>query len=299
MNRQAFLHRLERRLSAYFTPAETDDILAAYNKRFDAGIAEGRSEEELCARLGDPPRIVAALVGERRGRPLGRRYLFLSLFTTLLLPGVALAFFYDAIHFHWLSPVYAALAPLLLLWARTGRSPRLSETGHRVSLVTGCTAGLLFALPFAALWRLLSELELWKTLGYFLWPSLPLDRLGPILSSLFLSAALLGATAWLLCAVSAPAGPAGLAAFLWAGVAAASHNFYLLTCRLDDPAAFVRFARAGLRPLALDGLLFAAALLWSLRRTGPTYDASKKKSEMGGTARDEQSQNHSAENHLG
>ena len=56
MNRAAFLRRLSDGLAGL--PArEAEDILDDYSAYFDEGFADGRSEEDVAAALGDPARL--------------------------------------------------------------------------------------------------------------------------------------------------------------------------------------------------------------------------------------------------
>ncbi len=56
MNRNDFLKQLSGRL-AKMTKEEHDEIIADFNEYFSCAAAEGKSEEETSARLGDPKKI--------------------------------------------------------------------------------------------------------------------------------------------------------------------------------------------------------------------------------------------------
>lgn len=63
MNRAAFLRHLSDGLAGL--PArEAEDILDDYNAYFDEGLADGRSEEDVAAALGDPARLARELRAE-------------------------------------------------------------------------------------------------------------------------------------------------------------------------------------------------------------------------------------------
>ena len=63
MTREAFLAALRGGL-AVLSPGQIDDVLADYRSHFDEGLADGRSEEEISAALGDPTRLAAELRAE-------------------------------------------------------------------------------------------------------------------------------------------------------------------------------------------------------------------------------------------
>jgi uncharacterized membrane protein len=57
MSRNEFLDMLERSLGN-MSPADKNDVLYDYKEHFNAGLSEGKTEEEICAALGDP-RVIA------------------------------------------------------------------------------------------------------------------------------------------------------------------------------------------------------------------------------------------------
>ncbi|MBH0111366.1 DUF1700 domain-containing protein [Novosphingobium sp. YJ-S2-02] len=60
MTRLEFIRRLEAGLKG-LPREDVDDILADYGEHFTAGMAEGRSEAEIAAALGDPARLAREL----------------------------------------------------------------------------------------------------------------------------------------------------------------------------------------------------------------------------------------------
>lgn len=58
MTRAEFMEKLERELAARKVP-EPEDILAEYRRHFEYKLADGCSEEETAARLGDPAELAA------------------------------------------------------------------------------------------------------------------------------------------------------------------------------------------------------------------------------------------------
>lgn len=53
MTKTEFLQELYNHLSP-LTPAERDDIIADFEEHFQAGAERGKSEEQICAELGNP-----------------------------------------------------------------------------------------------------------------------------------------------------------------------------------------------------------------------------------------------------
>jgi uncharacterized membrane protein len=63
MNRAHFMARLRDGLTGLH-PSDIDDILADYERHFADGAADGRSEDEVAAALGDPSRLARELRAE-------------------------------------------------------------------------------------------------------------------------------------------------------------------------------------------------------------------------------------------
>lgn len=62
MEKSDYLQNLERTLKANFSQQQANDILADYTEFFDTGIAEGKSESELCAEFGSPESVARELL---------------------------------------------------------------------------------------------------------------------------------------------------------------------------------------------------------------------------------------------
>lgn len=60
MNRTEFIAALRRGLGG-MPPATSTDLIGDYEAHFNDGIAEGRSEEDIAAALGDPARLAREL----------------------------------------------------------------------------------------------------------------------------------------------------------------------------------------------------------------------------------------------
>lgn len=65
MKREEYLQRLAAALSK-LTDREREEILADYQAYFDDGVADGRSEEDICRALGEPERLARELTAERK-----------------------------------------------------------------------------------------------------------------------------------------------------------------------------------------------------------------------------------------
>jgi uncharacterized membrane protein len=63
MTRNEFLTVLRRGLAG-LPPAQIDDLVTDYDSHFSEGLAQGRSEEEIAAALGDPTRLARELRAE-------------------------------------------------------------------------------------------------------------------------------------------------------------------------------------------------------------------------------------------
>lgn len=75
MTRDEFMDKLERELAARRVP-EPEDILAEYRRHFEYKLADGYSEEEISARLGEPAALAAQFDGpsvppKAGNKPLG------------------------------------------------------------------------------------------------------------------------------------------------------------------------------------------------------------------------------------
>lgn len=67
MTKKQYLASLRKYLRFRLSNKEIDDILADMEECFDAGTAEGKSEEEICLSLGEPKIAAASLLSEQTG----------------------------------------------------------------------------------------------------------------------------------------------------------------------------------------------------------------------------------------
>src|SRR6185295_11293500 len=126
MTQAEFLTILHQRLRG-LPPAEIDELMDDYASHFAEGLAEGRSEAEIAAALGDPARLARELraeAGLRRwetARTPANFYAALIGFLALI-----------AVDFMFLLPLLAALALVALLIG--------------VAMIVLCVVGLALAL---------------------------------------------------------------------------------------------------------------------------------------------------------
>ncbi len=65
MTRQQYLHQLQNQLCFLLPDNEISDILCDMEECFEAGIADGKTEEDICLSLGSPRDAVKAILSER------------------------------------------------------------------------------------------------------------------------------------------------------------------------------------------------------------------------------------------
>lgn len=67
MTRQQYLSKLRKQLQFRLSNSEIADIISDIEECFEAGAAEGKSEEEICLSLGEPKSAAASLLNEQTG----------------------------------------------------------------------------------------------------------------------------------------------------------------------------------------------------------------------------------------
>lgn len=67
MTKQQYLSKLRKQLQFRLSNSEIADIISDIEECFDAGAAEGKSEEEICLSLGEPKSAAASLLNEQTG----------------------------------------------------------------------------------------------------------------------------------------------------------------------------------------------------------------------------------------
>jgi uncharacterized membrane protein len=190
MSKESFLRDLRQGLSG-LPPAEIDEILADYAAYFDDGAANGRTEDDIAAALGDPRRLARELSVERRlkqwedhrspGTLIGAVLALCGLATFDLLFLLPMLVFLGILMLPVLVAMFAALlvgladliaaAPFGIFGSFTGLVDHLLRGVGLVSGSIGCGALLLLAI--SAGMRLLSA---YARVHYRL---LPPPRTGP------------------------------------------------------------------------------------------------------------------------
>lgn len=196
MTKSSFLAQLRRCLRWYCTPSETEEVLADYRDFFAAGLAEGRSEAELCEQFGSPEHIVRELAGGRK-RIVWRQalawllmgasvlyclYLGFGFLLTMETPRLA-AFRYDAAAYF----VMGLLVPALFLPLSTGIPRKLPERAGRTPRLPFLLIALgdlaVIGMIALLLYRSLEGLD--SGTGIVLGPlTLPLSSFSPLTLSL-------------------------------------------------------------------------------------------------------------------
>lgn len=123
MNQTQFLNTLRNRLSTSLKESEIDLIVEFYTRRFNDGLAQGKSEEELIAEFGKPKNIANTLLPPKF-KPITRSsYIYIALFLVGIFPLIEHVFqIYVKIGYSptytFFSYSYAAIAPILLCLLR-------------------------------------------------------------------------------------------------------------------------------------------------------------------------------------
>lgn len=115
MKRAEFLRELEENLKDCIPKEHVEDILYDYAEHFDAGMRDGKSEEEISQELGSPEKIAGALISSdghlsaRKARllhyaPVGLR--LASFIIDTIIAGFPLALFTHAYFLLFLGPTF-------------------------------------------------------------------------------------------------------------------------------------------------------------------------------------------------
>lgn len=146
MNREMFLSRLFNKLKWEMSLDEASDVIGDYSEYFDVGLAQGKSEQELCEEFGTPKQIAASIFDERKANwhpRLGRvRRIIIGLVLIFYPALIFWADFYELLYpilsRFWYIVIVAA--PVLILFA-TGQLPfshhRAVYASKRKSLLNG------------------------------------------------------------------------------------------------------------------------------------------------------------------
>lgn len=89
MTKKSYLDELRRRLCFHLSDAEIEDIIGDMDECFDAGVSEGRTEDEVALSLGAPKAAAAEILAERHSGsifiPRLTKYILPFLFCLLIL----------------------------------------------------------------------------------------------------------------------------------------------------------------------------------------------------------------------
>lgn len=89
MTKKSYLSELRRRLCFHLSDAEIEDIIGDMNECFDAGVSEGRTEDDIALSLGEPKAAAAEILAERHSGnifiPRLTKYILPFLFCLLIL----------------------------------------------------------------------------------------------------------------------------------------------------------------------------------------------------------------------
>lgn len=91
MTKKQYLAKLRKYLSFRLSNREIDDILSDMEECFEAGAAEGKSEEDICVSLGEPKTAAASLLSEQTGSE--RLKTFSEMWLPMIISAVLFAFY--------------------------------------------------------------------------------------------------------------------------------------------------------------------------------------------------------------
>lgn len=112
MQRESFLAELRGALADRLPAAEMDEVLSDYDEFFATGVADGESEEQVAARLGDPARIAESLLGGQAAadlQPAEKIVMVQKAPVYKRLLAIAIDSLLAALPFLWLSPRLAVI----------------------------------------------------------------------------------------------------------------------------------------------------------------------------------------------
>lgn len=91
MTKEKYLAKLRQQLLFRLSNSEIDEIVSDMEECFEAGAAEGKSEEEICLSLGEPKSAAASLLNEQ---PVGERVkTFSETWLPMIISAVLFAFY--------------------------------------------------------------------------------------------------------------------------------------------------------------------------------------------------------------
>lgn len=169
MGRETYLRQLETALRKKYPEQQVRDILSDYEDFFATGIAEGKSEAELCTEFGPPEQAALELAKESTGDTRLRNKKWSAPVIVLLvifIVAVLWPFFIPEIQVigqsvptgpvnFWLAMLFPlALESILILWASQSNPPKkaLRWIPHVSIVLTVLITAMLALLIFFTFW---------------------------------------------------------------------------------------------------------------------------------------------------
>ncbi len=150
-NRKAFLRRLKLYLAPLLPPDEVRDVVSDYDSFFSAGIAEGKTEKELCSEFGTPGQIARNMLSETGVESIGR-----GAFALVCVAAVLYLTRWQSWDEWAMLPVLhivlllLAVPALCLLWkGRYAPAPLLSKSEWKRVVIMFAIPLLMWALDFS------------------------------------------------------------------------------------------------------------------------------------------------------
>ncbi|MCM1023207.1 MAG: DUF1700 domain-containing protein [Prevotella sp.] len=133
MTRKQYISKLRKSLMFRLPNSEIDEIVSDMEECFEAGAAEGKSEEEIAVSLGEPKAAAASLLSEQRGgeRVSKLAEMWLPLIISVILYGVYMFCGYHSAENSYRNYVipFVCVLPMImwLLFERKGFFTALAE----------------------------------------------------------------------------------------------------------------------------------------------------------------------------
>ena len=87
LNKKEYLRELSDELRGYFKRKDVKNIIADYNEFFDAGISEGRSEDEICEEFGDVQNLAREIAENQtdvKRKTYNKKYIIVGSFAVVI-----------------------------------------------------------------------------------------------------------------------------------------------------------------------------------------------------------------------
>lgn len=186
-SQQTFLRRLKTSMLLQFSRKEICDVLEDYQSFFEAGKADGRSEEALCQEFGNPKDIVKSMMSQQSA-VLHDSHWFLT--RNILKILLMILLFVLSLKAYWINYtsnhgiIYQCLPVLIVplcLWYLLGGFSGLSLKHKSYSRRFICLQSFLFLL--ALMMQYLTTLGMNKICNYVIETQMDLSLVGPLLDN--------------------------------------------------------------------------------------------------------------------